>query len=109
MKEEWKSIPNYEKYEISNWGRVRKIIKNGYKFCNLRKNKKGYLLISLWNKKYGIKTLSIHRLVAKEFIPNPLNLPQVNHKNEIKIDNKVNNLEYLPKKSKDAWLDIFKK
>ena len=73
-KEIWKDIPNYEGiYEISNF--------------------KGYLQVGLSNK--GDKTFRVHRLVALTFIPNPYNLPQVNHKDGNKKNNCVDNLEWI--------------
>lgn len=94
----WKDIPNYEsKYQVSNTGKVRslnyrgntgktKVLKqdtkdNGYKIIDLYKNgkRKDYL---------------VHRLVALAFIPNTLNLPQVNHIDEDKTNNAVWNLEW---------------
>ena len=50
-----------------------------------------YVILSKGGKS---KTFSIHRLVAIAFIPNPSSLPQVNHKNEVKTDNRVTNLEW---------------
>lgn len=54
---------------------------------------KGYLRVSLKNRHY-----KVHRLVGETFIPNPSKLPQINHKNEIKTDNRVDNLEWC-----DNW------
>ena len=85
----WKEIEGYEGlYWISNLGRVkskRKILKaiNGE-----------YLKVGL--SKNGIqRTFAIHRLVAKGFVDNPLNKPQVNHKDENKHNNNSNNLEWV--------------
>lgn len=90
--EMWVDIVNYEKlYQISNYGRVKGlkrniILREGY-------NKKGYSQVCLTknNKK---KTFKVHRLVAKAFIPNHSNLPEVNHKDENKRNNVTNNLEW---------------
>ena len=56
-------------------------------------NNRGYLRVVL-QKDCEIKNYSVHRLVAEAFIPNTLNLPEVNHKNENKTDNRVENLEW---------------
>lgn len=99
MEEFWKSIEGYEGlYEVSNLGRVRavdKLIKQQgrvqlYRGCilSLFKNKSGYYAVRLSknNKKRGF---TVHRLVAKAFIPNPQNLPCVNHKDETQTNNTV--------------------
>jgi hypothetical protein len=87
----WKKIEDYEGlYEVSNLGRVRDKNK---RIKPMNKNNKGYFLLSLY---YNGKTChpSIHRLVAKEFIPNPNNYPQVNHIDCDKSNNTVDNLEW---------------
>ena len=98
--EEWKSIPGYEGiYEVSNLGRVRSVER-----CD-RFNRKivskilkpnyvsGYLRVGMYKNK-TFKYYLIHRLVAQAFLPNPDNLPQVNHKDEDKSNNRVDNLEW---------------
>ena len=105
MNEEWRPIEGYEGlYYISNTGRVRSVdryVKNGHSSYRLHKgkmlspikNKDGYLQVNLcYNRKIYKKY--VHRLVAKAFIENPDNLPQVNHKDEDKTNNNVYNLEW---------------
>lgn len=104
MKEIWKDIAGYEgAYQVSNLGRVRsltRIVRNGTGFCPkngriLRQNTntKGYLLVGPTVNRVQ-RTRPVHRLVAEAFIPNPLNLPEVNHKREPKTNNRVTNLEW---------------
>ena len=97
IKEIWRDIEGYEGlYQVSNFGRVKSL--NYRRTCKEKllkayKDKEGYLHVSLC-KDGKTKTYSIHRLVAQEFIPNPYNLPQVNHKDENKTNNRVYNLEW---------------
>ena len=105
MKEIWKDIKGYEKlYQVSNLGNVRRIKfinnrtqKDKIKMLKLIKDKKGYLKINLW-KNNKSKMFLVHRIVAETFILNPNNLPQVNHKDENKSNNCVENLEWCSQK-----------
>ena len=96
MMEEWRAVPGYEGlYEVSNTGNVKSLIKN--KIIKGFINRSGYRLVGL--SKNGIrKKITIHRLVAQVFIENPDNLPEVNHKDEDKTNNNVDNLEWCDRK-----------
>ena len=92
----WKDIEGYPNYQISTMGRVKSLGNNKTrkdKILKSYKNNKGYLVVHLY-KEGKVKGYSIHRLVTSAFIPNPNNLPQVNHKDEDKTNNRVDNLEW---------------
>jgi len=90
----WKDIKDYEGlYQVSNLGNVKSLRTN-----NLLKPSNGeYKQVTLCNKGKR-KTIAIHRLVAETFIDNPFNKKQVNHKDENKHNNCVNNLEFCTHK-----------
>ena len=91
MIEEFKKIEEFPKYEVSNLGRVRN--KNTGKILKPRKSNSGYFYVSFY-KDGKEHNRFIHRLVAKTFISNPNNYPEVNHINEDKEDNCIDNLEW---------------
>ena len=103
--EEWKSIPGYEGlYEVSSYGRVKRL--EGYDRFNRKivnkllkpsYNTSGYYIVHLYNNGF-MKSKLLHRLVAQAFIPNPDNLPEVNHKDEDRTNNSVENLEWCNRK-----------
>lgn len=101
MKEEWRPITCYSNgYEVSNLCRVRSLQKINRKYTCIIKNihgKGGYLSATL-SFKNKPKTFYIHRLVALHFIPNPLNKPDVNHKDYNRWNNVVENLEWATTK-----------
>lgn len=88
----WKSIPGYSNYEASNIGNIRKI--GGKGKLKLSNEAHGYLKVNIVGDDGTRHTQGVHRLVALAFVPNPDNLPEVNHKNENKKDNCVGNLEW---------------
>jgi len=90
MDEEYVEIKGYEGlYWINKKGEV----KSRYRVKKLSINKDGYYIVNLSKNGKG-KSFYIHRLLALHFIPNPDNLPQVNHKDENKLNNDLNNLEW---------------
>lgn len=94
MKEVWKDISGYEGlYQVSNFGRVKSLKCRREKILKLEKTKDNYLTIRL-SKDKTRKHIGVHRLVAQAFISNPDNLSQVNHKDENKENNFVENLEW---------------
>lgn len=101
MNEIWKDILGYEgKYQVSNLGDVRSLNYNHTGEIKLLKqgtNKKGYKLVNLSKNGKG-KHYLVHRLVAMTFIPNPDDLPQINHKDENPSNNNVKNLEWCDAK-----------
>ena len=109
MKNEiWKDIKGYEGYyQVSNFGRVKSIERKVNKWDGIRTinerilkqnlSHNGYYFVSL-SKNGKRRTYRVNRLVAEAFIPNPDNLPQVNHKEENKLNNNVENLEWCTSK-----------
>lgn len=99
MREIWKSIEGYEGlYEVSNLGRIKSLRYANSNSPNPRvlktpSTKGGYPHLGLY--KDGVPTtFNVHELVAKHFIPNPENYPTINHIDENKLNNRVDNLEW---------------
>lgn len=108
--EVWKDIKDYENlYKISNYGRVKSLERITYCGNRLKPrilkssiNKYGYECIYL-TKYAKTKTLSVHRLVGIAFMPNEKNLPEINHKDENKLNNHVDNLEWCTHKYNSSY------
>ena len=115
MEEEiWKEVAGYEgRYEVSNIGRVRciprdveqlnkyrtvSIVHHAGKIISQRANRLGYMIVNLHPDRKTLKTHAVHQLVAKAFIPNPNGYIYVNHKDENKANNRVENLEWCDAK-----------
>lgn len=102
----WKPVKGYEdSYEVSSLGRVKSLSR--YSFGEGRQHRKltekilkqspdgkGYLMVWLYNCGKR-KTEKVHKLVALSFIENPLHLPEIDHKNANKKDNRVENLRWV--------------
>lgn len=108
MNEVWKPVQGYEGiYEVSNLGRVRsldRVAENRWgttrpipgTIRTIAVKREGYCFVNLFRKSKG-KPMYVHRLVALAFLPNPDNLPQVNHKDGDKLNNALTNLEWCSK------------
>lgn len=96
-KEIWRPVAGYEElYAVSSLGRVKSLNYNRTgveKFLKPAKNKGGYLQVVLCRNGKK-KCIKVHRLVATAFLPNPEGLPEINHKDEVKTNNIVGNLEW---------------
>ena len=124
MQEIWKSIDEYPEYEVSNFGNVRSVDRYYIDSIGRHYFKKGQPIKLEYqtDEKYGytqvmvalrsnkkMHRLIVARLVAKTFIPNPNNLPQVNHKDENSLNNHVDNLEWCTCKYNINYSDLIER
>jgi hypothetical protein len=111
MKEQWTDIEGYDGlYQVSSQGNVKSLERtflfgkdyqieqrHPERLLTIRTYKKGYKYVGL-SKNGEVRKFKVHRLVAQAFIPNPNNLPCIDHKNGVRGDNRVENLH---------WVDAF--
>jgi len=112
LRERWRPITGYEgQYEVSDTGRIKSLKRKGKGTPHtqdlIRKTNylpKGQELVSL-SKNGKVKTLLVHRLVAKAFLPNPNNYPQINHLDGNRKNNNLDNIEWCnqAQNQKHAW------
>lgn len=104
----WKPVKDYEDfYEVSNLGNIRTIeryvVLPTHKYLKKQKqltqftDGRGYYHVKLYNGEGKPKSLTTHRVVASTFHQNPDNLPEINHKDSNKLNNREDNLEWCTK------------
>lgn len=94
--EEWRDVLGYEGYyQVSSLGRIRSYKRQGWKKEYLRghKTKLGYISVALRGKNNPQRQVLLHRIVADAFLPEDSTRPEINHKNGIRDDNRLDNLE----------------
>jgi len=92
----WADIPGFANYEVSTWGQVRRKGRRVLKASVAR----GYLKVQLSMSGVASQRL-IHRLVALTFLPNPDNLPEVDHKDRVKTNNRLSNLRWVSRRENE--------
>jgi hypothetical protein len=109
MKEKFVLLEFNKNYAVSNLGNIINV-KTEQKL-NGWLNKDGYVMVELKSKSKKRTCFLLHRLIGMMFIENPQNKPQINHKNGIKNDNKIENLEWVThhENQKHAWETGLKK
>lgn len=100
--EEWRNIEDYDDYQVSNLGRVKSLKYGKERIVKPHTINGGYLNICL-SKNSKKNWYLVHRLVAEAFIPNPNNLPFINHRDECKTNNIVDNLEWCTRQYNNTY------
>lgn len=94
-KEEWRKVPGFSRYHVSNLGRIKLI---SGRIATRKPHSSGYIRIGVVNNEGLRETQYLHVLIALSFIPNPDNKERINHLNGLRDDNKVTNLEWCTQK-----------
>ena len=92
--EDWKPINGHPDYYISSHGRVKSLKNNDEVILKQSKTRLGYVRVWLYNNGCR-KEKHLHRLIALAFIPNPDNIPEIDHINRKKDDNRIENLRWV--------------
>lgn len=110
MNEIWKSIPEYENYQVSNLGNIKNVNYRGTGKTKIIKGhiNKGYIYVAL-RKNNKTKMVLLHRLIAKAFIPNIENKSCINHIDCNTQNNNINNLEWCTQKENIQYMDKLKR
>ena len=112
----WKAHPEYAGIEVSTLGNVRtldKIVRNGWgtrlrkgRVLKQHENRNGYMRVGITIDGKRVNKY-VHRLVAQTFISNPNNLPQINHRDCVRDDNRVSNLEFCTRSYNNQYREKF--
>lgn len=110
MEEIYLKIPNYDNYWVSNFGNIKSNYSGKEKLLSKRKSKNGYVSVLLYKKGFKPKTINIHQLVAVCFLNHKINGYNkiIDHKNKIRDDNRVENLQIITPRE-NVTKEIFKK
>lgn len=103
IEEIWKPIEGFDNYQVSNWGRVKSLWFGKERILKPTKIGKGYLAVCLYKGRSQHCKKYVHHLVASAFLENPHNLSCINHINEVKTDNRSENLEYCDYAFNNNW------
>jgi hypothetical protein len=110
MEEIYLKIPNYDNYWVSNFGNIKSNYSGKEKLLSKRKSKNGYVSVFLYKKGFKPKTINIHQLVAVCFLNHKIDGYNkiIDHKNKIRDDNRVENLQIITPRE-NVTKEIFKK